>query len=173
MRRPSAARSRGALRRKKRVDDRRVASSALPALLESHGRVVNIASGLAFVTLPYSAAYTASKRALAAYSDVLRLEYGDRITVTTVYPGYVDTPIHRRTEEMGISLADAIPAEPIDRVVGAISRAATGRARRNLVTGPLTALGVFFARHTPGLADRVMSMHVRRLRKHGKLPAPF
>jgi NAD(P)-dependent dehydrogenase (short-subunit alcohol dehydrogenase family) len=65
----------------------RVTAAALPALLASRGRVVNVASGLAHITLPFSTAYTLSKRGLVAYSDVLRLEYGDRITVTSVYPG--------------------------------------------------------------------------------------
>src|SRR5207302_3780308 len=45
-----------------------VTAAALPHLLRSRGHVVNIASGLAYVTVPFAAAYTASKRAVTAYS---------------------------------------------------------------------------------------------------------
>ena len=72
----------------------RVTAAALPALRESRGRVVNVASGLAHLDVPFATAYCMSKRGLVAYSDALRLEHGDAITVTTVYPGYIRTPIH-------------------------------------------------------------------------------
>ena len=78
----------------------RVTAAALPALRESRGRVINVASGLAHVTVPFATAYTMSKRGVVAYSDALRLEEGDRITVTTVYPGYIRTP-HPRTLDGG------------------------------------------------------------------------
>lgn len=55
----------------------RVTAAALPALRESRGRVVNVASGLAFLSLPYGTAYCMSKRGLTAYSDALRIEHGD------------------------------------------------------------------------------------------------
>jgi short-subunit dehydrogenase len=50
-------------------------AAALPHLLRSRGHLVNVASGLAIVAMPYAAAYSASKRGLAAYSDSVRLEY--------------------------------------------------------------------------------------------------
>ena len=37
-------------------------------------------------TVPFATAYCMSKRGLVAYSDALRIEHGDAITVTTVYP---------------------------------------------------------------------------------------
>ena len=61
-------------------------AAAMPYLLDSRGHVVNVASGLAIVDVPFAAAYSASKRALAAYSAALRIEYAGRIGVTTVYP---------------------------------------------------------------------------------------
>ncbi|HEX2050929.1 MAG TPA: SDR family NAD(P)-dependent oxidoreductase [Actinomycetota bacterium] len=145
----------------------RVTAAALPALLESRGRVVNVASALASMTIPLTAAYAASKRALVAYSDALRLEYGDRVTVTTVYPGFVRTPIHRPAEAMGVSLAGAVPEEPLERAVGAIVRAATGRPRRDVATSLPTAAATFAARHFPGTTDRVVRAHVRRLARRG------
>ena len=76
----------------------RVTAAALPHLRASHGRVVNVASGLAHLAVPFATAYCMSKRGLVAYSDALRLEHGDEITVTTVYPGYIRTGIHDAVE---------------------------------------------------------------------------
>jgi len=152
----------------------RVTSAAMPPLLESRGRVVNIASGLAAITLPLSAAYAASKRALVAYSDVLRLEYGDRITVTTVYPGYIETPIHRRTEEVGILLRDAVPAEPMASAVRAIIRASLGPPRRTVATSARTAAAVWFARHFPGITDAVVRGRLSSLARRDRYdPSPL
>ena len=151
----------------------RVTAAALPALLRSRGRVVNIASGLAAVTVPLSAAYAASKRALVAYSDVLRIEYGDRIIVTTVYPGYIETPIHRRTEEAGIRLREAVPAEPMASAVRAIIRASLGRPRRTVATSARTAAAVWFARQFPGAADAVVRSRLRSLSRRDRYdPSP-
>ena len=52
-----------------------------------------------------------SKRGLVAYSDALRLEHGDRISVTTVYPGYIRSPIHDASRDSGVGLEGAVPAE--------------------------------------------------------------
>ncbi|MEA2423720.1 MAG: hypothetical protein QOH13_130, partial [Thermoleophilaceae bacterium] len=79
----------------------RVTAAAIPALRESHGRVINIASGLAHLTIPLATAYTISKRGVVAYSDSLRLEMAGEVDVTTVYPGYIRTPIHNASAEKG------------------------------------------------------------------------
>ena len=50
----------------------RVTAAALPALRASHGRVINVASGLAHLPMPMATAYCMSKRGLVAYSDALR-----------------------------------------------------------------------------------------------------
>src|SRR5262249_9747536 len=57
----------------------RTTAAALPALLQSGGRVINVSSLFAVVNAPFIPAYCASKRAVAAYSDVLRMQYGNRI----------------------------------------------------------------------------------------------
>ncbi|MGH2685337.1 MAG: SDR family NAD(P)-dependent oxidoreductase [Actinomycetota bacterium] len=151
----------------------RVTAAALAPLIESGGRVINVASGLAALTLPLSAGYAASKRALVAYSDVLRIEYGDRITVTTVYPGYIETPIHRRTEEVGIRLREAVPADRMDGAVRAIIMASLGRPRRAIATSARTAAAVWFARHFPRTADAVVRSRVGSLSRRDRYdPSP-
>ena len=138
-----------------------VTAAALPHLLRSHGHVVNIASGLAYVTLPFAVAYTASKRAVTAYSDTLRMEYRGRITVSTVYPGYVRTPIHDAPAAQGVSLEGAVPAEPVEYTVATIIRACL-TCKRDLPTSRATALGIFVGRHAPALLDAMVARRFQR-----------
>jgi short-subunit dehydrogenase len=59
------------------------------------GRLVMISSVAAFRGLPGSGAYSASKAAVATYADAIRAEVsGSPIKVTTLYPGFIDTPIN-------------------------------------------------------------------------------
>jgi NAD(P)-dependent dehydrogenase (short-subunit alcohol dehydrogenase family) len=112
----------------------RATASALPALRSSHGRVVNIASGLAHIAVPFATAYGASKRGVVGYSEQLRSEVGDEVTVTTVYPGYIRTPIHDASQSAGIGLEGMVPPEPLGAAVGTIVRALYGKPARDLAT---------------------------------------
>jgi NAD(P)-dependent dehydrogenase (short-subunit alcohol dehydrogenase family) len=142
----------------------RVTSAALPALRESHGRVVNVASGMAFVALPFAAAYAMSKHGVVAYSGALRLEFGSEIDVTTVYPGVVKTPIHRDSEAFGLSLEGTSPTESLESAVDALLRAALddppARDITTTRTGQVTnALSRFVPRR---LVDRIILRQFRK-----------
>jgi NAD(P)-dependent dehydrogenase (short-subunit alcohol dehydrogenase family) len=148
----------------------RVTAAALPALLESRGRVVNVASGLAYLTVPLAAAYCASKRGLVAFSDALRIEYRDRLTVTTVYPGYVRTSIHDGPGAKGITLEGAVPAERVEDVAATLARASLGRPRRDMATTRRGGFSYALARLTPRPAlDRMVELAVRRQVRDGRL----
>lgn len=143
----------------------RVTSAALPALLEApRGRVVNVASGLAHVTIPYSPAYTMSKRGVVAYSDALRAEYGTVLDVTTVYPGYIRTSIHDVAEQAGLRLGALVPEEPLSDAVDAMLRAALdAKPARDLATSRRGAISYAVARHLPRpWLDRIVSAVVHR-----------
>jgi NAD(P)-dependent dehydrogenase (short-subunit alcohol dehydrogenase family) len=142
----------------------RVTAAAMPHLLESHGRVINVASGLAYMALPFAAAYCMSKRGIVAYSDVLRLEYGDRLgAVTTIYPGYIRTPIHDAPAQRGVTLEGSVPAEPVEAAGAAIARAALGSPVRDLATTRRGGAGYVFLRHLPRhWIDRAISAQARR-----------
>lgn len=101
----------------------RVTAAALPALRAARGRVVNVASGMAFVAVPFAPAYAMSKHGVPAYSQALRLEHGDAITVTTVYPGVVRTGIQKDSEEFGLGLGGVSAEEPMSAAVHALCRA--------------------------------------------------
>ena len=146
----------------------RVTSAALPALRESRGRVVNVASGLAHLAVPFATAYCMSKRGLTAYSDSLRLEHGDAITVTTVYPGYIRTPIHDASNAEGIGLEGMVPAEPLEQAAATLVRAALGRPVRDLATTRSGTIQYALARHSPRrVLDRVTLQSMKRMAKRG------
>jgi len=147
----------------------RVTSAARDALLASHGRVVNIASGLAHVTSPFGTAYTMSKRGLVGYSDSLRLEYAGRLTVTTVYPGYIRTPIHDASKAKGMGLEGAVPAEDIAEAGRAFARAALSEEPiRDLATTRNGTINYAVVRHLPRrLLDKITLLRMRQLAKKG------
>jgi len=146
----------------------RVTAAALPALRESGGRVINVASGLAHIVVPFATAYCMSKRGLVAYSDCLRMEHGDRLTVTTVYPGYIETKIHERSAALGVGLDGALPAEPLEQAAAALVRAALGPPVRDLATTRQGTVQYALARAAPRrIVDRVISHRVRRLVRGG------
>jgi NAD(P)-dependent dehydrogenase (short-subunit alcohol dehydrogenase family) len=148
----------------------RVTSAALRALRASRGRVINVASGLAYLALPYGTAYCMSKRGLTAYSDSLRLEHGDALTVTTIYPGYIRTPIHADAEAAGIGLEGKVPVEDVRDAARAIARAALGPPVRDLATTRNGAIGYALMRHIPRRwLDAIVRRRVERLGV--KLPA--
>ena len=142
----------------------RVTSAALPALRESRGRVVNVVSGLAHITVPFATAYVMSKRGLVGYSDALRLEHGDAITVTTVYPGYMRTAIHDEPNAAGVTLEGKVPVEKVEDAARTIARAIYGSPARDLATTRNGAIGYAVLRHIPRrLLDRILRRRLDRL----------
>jgi len=136
----------------------RVTSACVDALVESRGRVVMLSSRMAVMQLPLAAAYGASKRALVAYADALRMEIGTHVAVTCVYPSAVRSPIHDSTAAAGLSLEGMSSYEPLEGVVGAVLRAALGRrVRRDLPTTRRGAVEFFLARHLPRMTDRIVA----------------
>ena len=62
---------------------------------QGHGHIVTIASVAAFRGMPTAAAYCASKAAVSTLMEGLRAELvGTNTRTTTLYPGYIDTPIN-------------------------------------------------------------------------------
>jgi len=146
-----------------------VTAAAMPALLESRGRVVNIASMLAFLNLPFLAAYCASKRALAGFSDTLRIEYGSALEVVTIYPGYVRTPMHEAGDRQGLSLAGLVPEEPLPQAATTIATACVGRPRRDVAVSLSGWTAMHLGRSAPRLLDRLVTRRIRQLAKRGGL----
>jgi NAD(P)-dependent dehydrogenase (short-subunit alcohol dehydrogenase family) len=141
----------------------RVTAAAIEPLVESRGRVVLVGSRMAFLGLPLGAAYGVSKRALTAYADALRAEYGTHVGVTCVHPAFVRTPIHEPTRAAGLQLEGFSREEPLERVVGTIVGALDARRPpRDVSPTRGGAIQLAVARHLPGLVDRVVARTLRR-----------
>ena len=109
-----------------------------------------------------------SKRGLVGYSDALRIEHGDAITVTTVYPGYIRTPIHDAAAARGLSLEGMVPAEEVANAAATLVRAALDEPARDLATTRRGATGYALLRLVPRpLVDRLLRRQLRRSVREG------
>jgi NAD(P)-dependent dehydrogenase (short-subunit alcohol dehydrogenase family) len=88
-----------------------VTQAFLPLVRKAQGRVVNISSVNGAYSPPYLGAYAASKFALEALTDSLRVELRTwSIPVSLVEPGPIDTPIWSKSTQWADELA--APAAP-------------------------------------------------------------
>jgi 2-hydroxycyclohexanecarboxyl-CoA dehydrogenase len=72
------------------------------------GRIVNISSSSAQSGQPLMTHYVASKAGVIGFTKALALELGPRgITVNTIPPGFIDTPMLRKSEAKGL-LGDGV-----------------------------------------------------------------
>jgi short-subunit dehydrogenase len=93
--------------------------AALPELRRAgEAMVVNIASGIAQMGVPFYAGYAAAKAGLARFGEAMRRELkGEGVHVMTVYPGATDTRMmssSRADASMGFAL------QPVEEVVASI-----------------------------------------------------
>jgi NAD(P)-dependent dehydrogenase (short-subunit alcohol dehydrogenase family) len=68
-----------------------VVRAAVPALIESHGRVVTVASTLALKGVSDATAYCAAKFGVVGFSQALAAELAGQVGVTTLIPGGMST----------------------------------------------------------------------------------
>jgi NAD(P)-dependent dehydrogenase (short-subunit alcohol dehydrogenase family) len=158
-----------------------VTQALLPNLRAARGRIVNVGSIAGRSALPFLGAYAASKHALEAFTDSLRVElrpFG--IAVTVIEPGTIATPIWRKGGERFQELAAELPpelarlygermaafreaaaaaglrAEPADDVAIVIERALTAeRPKARYVVGRDARRRALVERLPAGLRDRV------------------
>lgn len=84
--------------------------SALGALRASRGRVVNISSISGRLSLPFTWPYSASKYAMEAWSDGLRMELRPHgVKVVLIEPGSIQTPIWEKSLRTNRDLFDSLP----------------------------------------------------------------
>jgi len=95
--------------------------AVLPDMLEAGwGRIVNISSSSAQSGQQFMAHYVAAKSAVNGLTKALALEFGPAgITVNAVPPGFIDTPMLRRSEARGLlggTIDEHIERTPVRRV---------------------------------------------------------
>ena len=123
----------------------------LPLIRQAHGRIVNMGSIAGRAAMPLMGPYSASKFALEAITDALRLEVQQwGIHVTIIEPGAIATPIWDKSGKDAADLEAATPAElrtlyravvtGVRKVVGeAAKRAISPEAVAKVVEESLTA----------------------------------
>jgi 2-hydroxycyclohexanecarboxyl-CoA dehydrogenase len=94
--------------------------AVVPGMVEAGwGRIVNISSSSAQSGQQYMVHYVSSKAGLIGFTKALALELGPKgITVNTIPPGFVDTPMLRKSEERGLlggSVDDHAERTPVRR----------------------------------------------------------
>jgi NAD(P)-dependent dehydrogenase (short-subunit alcohol dehydrogenase family) len=94
--------------------------AVLPDMIAAHwGRIVNISSSSAQGGQQYMAHYVSSKAGLIGLTKSLALEFGEHgVTVNTIPPGFVDTPMMRESERRGMfggSVDDHAQRTPVRR----------------------------------------------------------
>ena len=142
--------------------------AALPALQETHGRIVLIGSMFGMMSIPGATPYCMSKWALGGLSDGLRQElepYG--VSVTHVMAGVVDSEIYH-VDNRGVH-SDAPPRHPppkllmlpADRAAQQIV-SATYRRKRTCILPKHAQMALFLQRHFPGLVYFAISRSTRK-----------
>jgi NAD(P)-dependent dehydrogenase (short-subunit alcohol dehydrogenase family) len=93
--------------------------AVLPDMLEAGwGRIINISSSSTHSGQPFMAHYVAAKSAVNGLTKALALELGPSgITVNAVPPGFIDTPMLRKSEARGYLVVEQnIEATPVRRI---------------------------------------------------------
>ncbi len=132
------------------------AKVAIPALLESKGRIGLVGSVMAYLGLPTSGPYAASKAAVRAIGDTLYLELaGTGASCTLIQPGFVESDI-ARVDNAGVLHLDRPDPRP-QRLMWSGEDAARVMLdalydrRRELVFTGHGRFATALARHAPSL----------------------
>jgi NAD(P)-dependent dehydrogenase (short-subunit alcohol dehydrogenase family) len=152
-----------------------VTQAFLPLLRQGHGRIVNIGSISGLIAMPFIGPYSASKYALEALNDSLRVELRPwGIHVAIIEPGAIATPIWGKSIDQNRQILESLPstaqtlyrptllkllkniertqraASPVEQVVLAIAHALTSPQPRNrYIVGRDARVASWFIRVAP------------------------
>ncbi|MDR3608605.1 MAG: 3-hydroxybutyrate dehydrogenase [Oligoflexia bacterium] len=93
--------------------------AAIPAMKRAKfGRIVNISSIHGKLASPFKAAYVSAKHGVIGFSKVVALETAEHgITVNTICPGFVDTPLMRKQVKTQAELNKISEQEVIEKIM--------------------------------------------------------
>lgn len=134
--------------------------AALPHLLASQGRIVAVSSLAGLVGVPGRTAYSASKFAMAGFFEALRTELKTSgVSVTTAYPGVVDTRIRHhgynaQGQPAGVSGLKEDKAMPVAECASLILAGMQARQREVVMTAQ-AKIGRFLKLLAPGWVERM------------------
>lgn len=171
-----------------------VTQAFLPLLRQARGRIVNMGSIAGRGTIPMMGPYSASKFALEALTDALRLElYPWGIEVSIIEPGAIATPIWDKSLNQASDVQKDVPAEgkllyekaadqvrervresaqraiPVDAVVQAVLHALTARRpKTRYLVGTDAKIRAMMAKWLP---DRIQDWMLKKVLKLPQNPA--
>jgi short-subunit dehydrogenase len=140
-----------------------------------HGTLINISSVNAAAPMPYTSMYGASKAAVRALDESLRMELHidglqDDIHVCTVMPSTTDTNIFQNAANYMGKEAEAIAPiyepEYVAKQIVALAR----KPKREIIVGPAGKLMAIQRAHMPGSYEKRMSSYVKQ-QLQGEQPA--
>ena len=131
-----------------------------PMRAARHGTLVGVASVAGFRGLPGAAAYSASKAAAMTLLESLRVELrGSGVSVVTIAPGYVATPMTAANPYRMPFLMRA------DRAAASIARAIARRKRFHVLPWPMALVGRLLRALPRTLYDRAFAKAPRKPRR--------
>lgn len=136
----------------------RMTRAALPQMRrQGSGRIINIGSVLGFLPMPYMALYSATKHAVAGYTESLDHELrGFGIRVSVVEPAYINTPFDANLLQPDAPLAvyrevrEGVERRVKEVLVGADGPAVVAEMGLKAATAARPEL-----RYSPGMAKRM------------------
>ena len=166
-----------------------VTKSFLPMLRQNKGRIVNVGSGSSFLAGPGTSSYAASKYAVRAITDSLRLELKHLgMHVSLVAPGAVQSAIWEKSkkykeklrknapEELkniyelfvkaGDKIVDQIHPIPAIEVAKAVEHALTAKKPKMVyLVGKDAKMAYRFSKYSKNLTDWLMLKHIENIAK--------
>ena len=140
--------------------------AALPALRQSRGLIVAVASLAGLNGVPERSAYAASKHAMMGFFESLRIEIADSgVGVSIIAPDFVVSEIHRRAiGSDGRALGRTPMHEPsilTAEECARMMRGAIARRQRLLITSWRGRVGRYLRPFLPRLMDRMAARAIR------------
>lgn len=125
------------------------------------GSIINVSSVVGKRALPMTGGYAATKFALQAISEALRLELaGTGVRVSVICPGYTETEFGEAAVSYGYARrrprGDAMSAEEVAEVIWRTAKT----PRREVVLSGKGRLLVYLNRFFPAAADRLLARYL-------------
>ena len=134
------------------------AEAAVPELAKAGGALIVVASIASDIPSPVMGAYSASKHAVKAYVQSLRIELhamAPNVSVTLIKPSGIDTPIGQHAAVHGPGEGQIPPPIYAPELVAEAILAAAVRPQREITVGGLGRAQVLFAEHFPAIFERI------------------
>jgi short-subunit dehydrogenase len=133
--------------------------AAVPHLRENGGAIINVASALADRAVPLQGNYCATKHAVKAFTDALRMELNHEmipISLSLVKPGSTDTPLFDKARSYMDKEPQPIPPVYRPETVAEAILTCAQRPVRDVFTNGMGKLLELSQKFSPGLTDRYM-----------------